>query len=427
MQIPLTVFAMRDGLGDVTIRVETEGPLATGEKHNWIVSMPESGETDIEIPLNVDQAIGQAVIRITARAGDVLANSRTDISIVPVSPEISEWSTQPIKPGQEIAVTIPDKGLPGSNQVELRVSKRAGLNINHRIQWLIRYPYGCVEQTTSAALPQLYLKKLTQLSPDQEARIDRNVNRAIEKLRRFQVPVGGFSYWPGHHNAQYWCSTYVGRFLLEAERFGYFVPANMKERWLQFEREAASGAEGSLSERCYRLYLLALAGTPETGPMNLLKENSLKSLSTTNRWLLAAAYHLAGSPDIAEEIIADPDMNVPDYRETGGTYGSAFRDRAILLELTTTMENWDLATPLFARIAERLSRKTWLSTQEGAYALAALAHYILATDDENTALMGEFQLADGSRHPFKTTDLMTSIPVPEGSGKTGNGCLVRPM
>ncbi len=415
--IPVTVFSMRDGLGDVRITVHTEGPVTADLPRGDLVSLAQAGETDIPINLSVNQALGQARISIRAKAQSAQTNTDTDIHIVPVSPEITEWDTQPIKPGESITVNIPDHGLPGSNHVKIRVTRRAGLNITHRLERLIRYPYGCLEQTTSAALPQLYLKHLATLSRDQERAVDAHINEAIDRLRRFQVPAGGFSYWPGNNEPNYWCTSYAGRFLLEADRAGYYVPDELKQRWLAFEQQAARAAAGSLTTRCYRVYLLARAGKPEMGAMNLLKENSMKNLSGTNRWLLAAAYDLSGSPDIATDMLRNEKLEISEYRETGGTYGSAFRDRAIALEASTAMKQWDLATDLFEQVADRLSGKSWLSTQEAGYGLAALGHYILITEKNDTVLTGTFQLENGKRVPFHTESLMTSLKVPDDAGK----------
>ena len=418
LKIPVTVFSMKDGIGTIKLSVKTEGPVDVGDNWQNTITLEKAGERDILIPITVKQALGQVKIQLQATAESVETTHSTDLTIVPVSPELTEWKSQPVKPGERINVKIPGHGIPGSNRVQLQVSKRAGLNLQHRLDRLIRYPYGCVEQTTSAAMPQLYLKHLSRLTQEQESRIDQFINAAIDKLRRFQTADGGFSYWAGGATANTWCSSYVGRFLLEAHRAGYHVPAGMQRRWLQYEQQAAARGVGTIKERCFRVYLLARAGQPATGAMNLLKENSLGAMTATDRHLLAAAYYLGGSRDIAAELKRGGSFEIAAYRESGGTYGSAFRDRSILLELTTEQEDWEHATELFARIAQRLSSKEWLSTQETGYALSALGNYIARTDPGNEKITGSIQLPDGTRVPFDTPNLMIHVDVPEGSGET---------
>lgn len=417
LRIPVTVIAMKDGIGPIKLTVKTEGPVDVGDNWQNQLTLAAAGETDILIPVTVRQALGQVKIQLQATAETAETRHETDLTIVPVSPELTEWKNRPIKPGETISVEIPAHGIPGSNRVQIQVSKRAGLNLQHRLNDLIRYPYGCVEQTTSAAMPQLYLKHLSRLTQEQETRIDQFINAAIDKLRRFQTPDGGFSYWAGGATASPWCSSYAGRFLVESDRSGYHVPAGMKTRWLQYEQQAAARGVGTIKERCFRVYLLARAGQPATGAMNLLKENSLGAMTATERHLLAAAYYLSGSQDIAAEIQRGSTFEIAAYRESGGSYGSAFRDRSILLELTTEQADWEHAAELFARIAHRLSSKEWLSTQEAGYALSALGNYIARTDPGNEKITGSIQLPGGTRVPFDTPNLMVYVDVPEGAGE----------
>ena len=85
---------------------------------------------------------------------------------------------------------------------------------------LVRYPYGCLEQTVSSVFPQLYLKDLLDLKPEERgivaADIDELVNKAILRLRRFQLPEHSFSLWPGRRSHSVWGSNYASHFLVEA-------------------------------------------------------------------------------------------------------------------------------------------------------------------------------------------------------------------
>ncbi|MBK9336020.1 MAG: hypothetical protein IPM98_05340 [Lewinellaceae bacterium] len=71
----------------------------------------------------------------------------------------------------------------------------------------MQYPHGCIEQTTSAAFPQLFVDILTPLSQKQKDRIARNINAAIGKMQNFQQTEGGFSYWPGGGGINDWSSS----------------------------------------------------------------------------------------------------------------------------------------------------------------------------------------------------------------------------
>ena len=137
------------------------------------------------------------------------------------------------------------------------------LDLESRLEGLIRYPYGCIEQTVSAAFPQLYFKDLVDLPPGDAANLefkaDAHINTAIRRMRRFQLADGSFGFWPGGRRPSVWGSLYVGHFLLEARSLGYHVPPDMMTRWLQYQRSQALLTRDPLVVRVKRAYLLALA------------------------------------------------------------------------------------------------------------------------------------------------------------------------
>jgi uncharacterized protein YfaS (alpha-2-macroglobulin family) len=88
-------------------------------------------------------------------------------------------------------------GIEGTNKLQLEVSSLPPLNLGRRLEYLIRYPHGCVEQTTSSVFPQVYLPSLLSLSADDQQKVKKNVTAGIERLQRFQLANGAFTYWPG--------------------------------------------------------------------------------------------------------------------------------------------------------------------------------------------------------------------------------------
>src|SRR5690606_23600385 len=101
------------------------------------------------------------------------------------------------------------------------------INLQKRLSYLIQYPHGCIEQTTSAVFAQLMLPELIDISTQRKNEIDKNIKAAISKLKNFQLYDGGFGYWQGANKADEWGSNYAGHFLLEAKSKGYTVPEEM--------------------------------------------------------------------------------------------------------------------------------------------------------------------------------------------------------
>jgi uncharacterized protein YfaS (alpha-2-macroglobulin family) len=54
------------------------------------------------------------------------------------------------------------------------MSSIPAINLESRLQYLIQYPHGCVEQIISSVFPQLVLNQLTELSNQQKAQVDMN-------------------------------------------------------------------------------------------------------------------------------------------------------------------------------------------------------------------------------------------------------------
>ncbi|MCP5103349.1 MAG: alpha-2-macroglobulin family protein, partial [bacterium] len=419
--LPVTVFAMEEKIKDVAVSVKTEGPVQVVGAAKQNLSFPAVGEEDTAFTLLVQPEVGPAAVTITAKSADFKMEKRTDINIRPYSPRIYSSEIKACARGDKVNITIPDGGIRGTNRATVSVVRKPKLKLDHRLGWLIRYPYGCIEQTTSSVFPQLYLKSFMKKSVEDERKIDENINAGIERLRRFRVPSGGFAYWPGGKKASIWGTNYGGQFLVEAKKLGYNVPADLLDGWLRFQRSQALAASGNLMERTHRLYVLALAGEPRVGPMNLLKENSLKQLSNTQKWMLAAAYHLSGNEETARHIFKEASLQVNDYRETGGTYGSRLRDLAIILEVQTLFQDWNKADGLYDDILDAVAGKNWHSTQTLGYSLMALGKYIKANAgdfrEDKPVMSGYIKLPGNKKIPFHTEELKFSQVIDTGFGE----------
>lgn len=421
VNVPVTVFATEADVKNVSVNIAVEGPVTvTGEKRKHL-TFSKIGDDDVFFSLKADSAIGKATITITATSGSYKAKETIEIAVQHPAPRIFQTITRDGKPGQTTTLTVPGSGIEGSNTALIRISRIPKIDLGRRLTWLIHYPYGCVEQTTSSVFPQLYLKDIVKTSEKQAKSIDANINAAIQRLTRFQLPSGGFSYWPGAKDVNIWGTNYAGHFLYEAKQAGYSVPESMLTEWLKFQKSRAQSSDDTFTERVYRLYLLALAGSPQMGPMNIIRENHIKKLSNLDRWLLGGAYKLAGSEKVALEIIREATFNIKEYNEFGGTYGSAARDKAMMLDILMGFKDWKNVRSLFDELALRLESEEWYSTQTSAYMLLAMGKYMRSMSgdkNERKLLDGTITLTDGAKVPFSTEDITFSIPIEKDFGKS---------
>ncbi len=382
VDLPVAVFALEEKVKDVSVEVKISGPLSISGEARKQVSFTDVGETLITFQLKTTSQTGVASISLNASGGGEKAGQEIELDVrMPMVGPVVDVVDKAVNKGEKWQQNIKLPGIAETNKVMLEVSRIPPLNLGQRLNYLIRYPHGCVEQVTSSVFPQLYLDKFLELSPEKQDEIQKNINAGIEKLRMFQSLDGGFGYWPGTERAGEWASNYAGHFLIEAGNMGYLLPPGLMDQWKKFQRgKTLSWVKGSSRSeliQAYRLFTLALAGSMELGAMNRLRE--MPNLPIAARWRLAAAYHTAGQPEVAQQIIKDTSVEVPFYQELSNTYGSSLRDKAMILETLCFMEQMEKAMPLAMDISRELSDSRgdsrWLSTQTAAYALIAMARF----------------------------------------------------
>jgi uncharacterized protein YfaS (alpha-2-macroglobulin family) len=381
--LPVSVFALEPKVKDVALAVTTSGPLEAAAEAQKTVSFAAVGDEVVDFRLRTKPGLGIATATVTATSGAEKASQRIELDVRSTTARVTDVLGGTVKPGERWAPAIALPGLAGTNVATLEVSRVPPLDLGRRLEYLTSYPHGCVEQTVSAAFPQLYLGKLLELSPEKQARVEANVKAALERLRRFQATDGGFGYWPGDDDSADWATNYAGHFAVEAQKAGYLPPPGLLDQWTAFQRRRARAwmpGEGQAPAlqpgraeliQAYRLFTLALAGAAELPAMNQLRERA--SLPVTAKWRLAAAYQLAGQPEAARALATRGPVTIQPYRELAFTYGSDLRDRAMVLEAVVLMGLAEHVGPLAKGLSESLSRNQWLSTQETAYALLALS------------------------------------------------------
>jgi alpha-2-macroglobulin len=413
---------MERGIGAVDVTVETQGPVEVAGERTQRVSFTAEGEQDVHFTLRAKNAVGAASVKVAATGSGHASKSAVDIAVRSSSPRIQETETREINPGGSVSMTVPAKGLEGTNRATLTVWRRQPIRLGPRLQWLLEYPYGCIEQTVSAVFPQLYLKDVLDEGVVNPAEIDRNINAGIARLSDFQLPSGAFAYWPGGREPSVWATDYAGRFLVEARTLGYSVPVDLFKRWLTFEKKQAHAFREGVFVQCHRLFLLAEAGEPQIGAMNIVREDSLRVMNDASKWLLAAAYKLAGVDNAAQAVLSTAGTRVEPQRRCHywwTTYGDPSRDQALILEQAVLFERWTEANRMVDDFARMLGTNDWYSTQTLGTILLALGKYFKSnTGEEPPVMAGVVRLPDGTREKFKTGKNSVSFKIGSGFGKS---------
>ncbi len=375
--LPVTVFAMENKVKNVSIKLRQDSSFKIVGEATQNVTFENPDEKMVYFNLEVANFKGIGKVMVEASGGGETASFEIPIDVANPNPRTSEIIDVVLNANGSKTIDLQTFGIAGSNSAQVEFSTLPPMNFSGRMQYLIQYPHGCVEQTTSAAFPQLYLTDIFDLDVNQKSKIQQNIEGAIKGLGRFQNPSGGFSYWQGQNNSDDWGTSYAGHFLLEAEKKGYILPIGFKPGWVKYQQNTAkqwrAGNAFSDLAQAYRLYVLALSGNADVASMNRLRET--KEVSNEAKFRLAATYGLIGQANVASQILNGAKLDFNDGKYNYETYGSSVRNRAMALETFVLLKDKIKAQEMAKSVAGALNEKQWMSTQSTAYSLLAMAKF----------------------------------------------------
>lgn len=268
--------------------------------------------------------------------------------------------------------------IPQKSRISVAVGPSAGFDVPGLLASLDRYPYGCAEQTTSRALPLLYVNDVAkQLGIATDSLIRERVEKAIARVFEMQDASGAFGIW-GPSDGDMWLTSYVTDFLTRAKEKGYTVrpqpfaqALDRLQNYISYAQDFEQGGEG----RAYALYVLARNGRAPIGDLRYFVDTKLENFSTPlAQAQLGAALAMLGDKPRAEKALQAALKTIGEKDEglTRRDYGSGIRDGAALITLVSEA---GLAKPSVPRlvdvVAKAYASTTYTSTQEQAWMLLA--------------------------------------------------------
>ena len=388
--IPVTLFATEKQIKNVTLQIKTNSHVKVVGSASQKVTFTEPDEKMAYFNLEVGGTTGIGKIDIIATSGKEKSTYTVEIDVTNPNPVTNTFTDVIIPPNSSKTINWKTFGVSGSNKAKMEVSSVPTIDFGRRLDYLIQYPHGCVEQTTSSVFPQLYLTDIMDFDATYKQKIQKNVTAGIQRLSNFQLANGGFSYWPGNSDADDWGTSYAGHFLIEAEKKGYVLPINFKTKWISYQQKQAKQWRyekqyGNDFAQAYRLYTLAIAGSADLASMNRLRETV--GISNESKLRLAASYALikqnaAGMSLLSKSFIDEqnPDNGYYYY------YGSAERNRAMTLETLILLGQKQRAFAMATKLAKDLSGDQWMSTQTTAYGLYAMTKFAKSNGSKGVSI-----------------------------------------
>lgn len=356
------------------VGVKVEGPLKIDGPSEFEVDSSKASEENYEFNIEALNETGVARVTYYFESDGFRREKVVDIAVNTPAPYLSYKQEYEVDGKKEVAFDINKEAVKNSADAEIRVSRYPLYNLYGRLQYLIRYPYGCVEQTTSSIFPQLYLDKFLDLSIEEKSEINKNITKGIERLEKFQLYNGSMAYWIDESYTSDWGTNYSYYFLIEAIDKGYYVPDYFINNLRKYQYNKSNNTRDLNMTNIYRLYIMALDENPNLNAMNYYKQNTMNKMNNTEKFLLAGAFDLAGYRTTAQNMIKGIKYEVEEsYWDT--TFGSALRDKAIILDVLSRLGKSDESERLNQEILRKLAGKEWYSTQTVAYSLISVSNY----------------------------------------------------
>lgn len=400
VNVPVTLTNTTDKAANVTATIGVEGPMKVVGGNSQSINLAAKGEGRATFKVVADPTISVGKVTVTVSGMGEKFTDATEISVRPPSTLQKYTGSGSIAGGttQKVNIDLSDF-IAGSTNYSLVVSRSPAVELGEQLKYLVQYPYGCTEQTVSAAFPQIYygdLSDLMQLSKQQNLPIGQagklnansNIMEAIRKIKMRQLYNGAITLWDGEGKEDWWTTIYSTHFLLEARKAGFDVDNSLLETMLNYINNRLKNKETityyynrdqnkkiAPKEVAYGLYVLALSGRTNVPAMNYYKANT-SILALDSRYLLAAAYATAGDRKSFTAMLPASFSGEESVAQTGGSYYSDVRDEAIALNALIDVDpgNAQVGT-MVKHVADKLKARKYLSTQERAFAFLALGKH----------------------------------------------------
>ncbi len=400
MQSRVVLFNNSQENVEAVLSWEAGGALqaATGETR---ISIPAQGEANFAAEFVAEEVIGQGTVSWFARIIDQDGNAieqLAEAAPLPVLPPVSYQSRHELRvmqPGEEVVLNasgfIPDP----RTKLEITLAANPALRIRDALEFLIGYPYGCLEQTTSRLMPLYVLRQNQDLLDTalKDTRVDEFIRAGIDRLFAMQTVSGGLGFWSGAIDPHPYGSVYAFHFLtLIKNGRDYPLPERNYNALKQYVQALASDWNqtdlSSLFLRTYAIYTLALAG--ETSAIQQIQRFDNLQIPIASRYLLAAILSPStGNMERVQYYLNDAPQVAFTAEEQGNVLNSPIRNQAIrLLALLNLKGQEQKQAELAEELVHFLELNRHGNTQETAFIVTALGQYLerLAQNQEAAAV-----------------------------------------
>ncbi|MCY1045141.1 MG2 domain-containing protein [Corallococcus sp. bb12-1] len=420
IQIPVFVTNLSGKAQDVKVTLAAEAlavpgmampadvgsPLKLSGKNEGRARLEDGKSRTFVFQGRAVQSVGAARLIVTVEGGGYTSREQLDVPLSPAGPRERRIQQVELAQGTTDLGPLLQGWVPTTERTTVWVTNNPYAKSLQHLSYLVRYPYGCIEQTTSSTRPLLYVSQLVErVDPTlvSTAKVEDMVQSGINRVLSMQTSSGGFAYWPGSQEPVGWGTAYATHMLLDARKLKYPVPEDRLESALTWLGNELTQNEGKLSRddhyghaEPYMHYVLAAAGKGRKARVQALvtaletgaKKKPLTGEELEDQYMLKAALWLSGDRRY-EKDLRGPDLSpVTDERKNNWSFYSDRRRRGMLLSTFQDLfGDAPEGEPLARMVATALQTRSsaYYSTQELVWGITGLGKRLQGTATSFTA------------------------------------------
>lgn len=301
--------------------------------------------------------------------------------------------------------------IPEMSRVEASFSPSAFSGLKGNLDYLIEYPYGCLEQKSSLILPLILGEDIIIKHGLLKDKTQRDLRRIVsETLQEFPKYAGsqGFRYWPGDtYEPNPYLTVYATFVMTMAKKKGYFIPKDLFNKALEWTKayadnrgtyESYSGRIYNILTRAFALYVSAMNGYENATALKLVYSEAQKkqySLISAYAYVLKTAslyQDFWGKDSLIQEITKDffgrtrTEAQTVYFSDTSDWgwfyYNNVITTSLILQALIESKTDFPEAFKVINYLIKAQKAGRWSTTHENAMVFWAYSTYLNAFEKE---------------------------------------------
>ncbi len=317
------------------------------------VTVPSMDQTIVPLTLRADKPTRQSFLTLEGRMGTFGDSVKLELPVMSPYAAVARRAFTATRATAKLAIDIPEavKAMPevdllGNVKATVTLSATPFSRLTGTCRYLLQYPHGCVEQTSSGIIPLAGLRKLVvsgMLPGITVEEVDAFLKPGLKRLFMMQTSGGGFAYWPGESSPSWWGTMYAGFAMGMVKRAGFEMPQGRIDALVKYIVKNLTGEKAGKNFHGYgidEMALLDLALLDEAKPEHFeAAKNLFSKPSDMGRAALIWAEALAGKTPAKELKDRLVKLNPKIDKNRYGWSDSSVREMAMCLQALASVDS----------------------------------------------------------------------------------------